>query len=361
MLDITDFCPKLRILSILITDFSFQRLAALLIVSNYYFSHREQGLHRPMSMIEPRHLAADYHPYSASSFSHVSEADRRKYRKAAGRVHVRSDLQGSGQPLRHPGHSFSEQALHLQNTPLGKARINSNSLGVLEMAGRTESKGNVQSSVAVNQSAVRKQATSPTRKSELERKINTRQHKGSKGSLHGTLASPESEARPTTPSISPSVTISPASPQTVVNGNTLSATPSSRQESSSPSSTLTHSPTSTLSPSLGEGVMLSARISMTSGGSNRDSSLQQYLFKRQKEICGYMDSIKDRIPIPEECTVQGEFPITLSVFCARTPVDIQCTIYAIYVAYRYFRNFGLGWGIREGLISRFCDVFTKYK
>ena len=29
MLEITDFCPKLRILSILITDFSFQRLAAL--------------------------------------------------------------------------------------------------------------------------------------------------------------------------------------------------------------------------------------------------------------------------------------------------------------------------------------------
>ena len=29
MLEITDFCPKLRILSILITDFSFQRLASL--------------------------------------------------------------------------------------------------------------------------------------------------------------------------------------------------------------------------------------------------------------------------------------------------------------------------------------------
>ena len=30
MLEITDFCPKLRILSILITDFSFQRLAGLM-------------------------------------------------------------------------------------------------------------------------------------------------------------------------------------------------------------------------------------------------------------------------------------------------------------------------------------------
>ena len=29
MVEITDFCPKLRILSILITDFSFQRLASL--------------------------------------------------------------------------------------------------------------------------------------------------------------------------------------------------------------------------------------------------------------------------------------------------------------------------------------------
>ena len=29
MLEITDFCPKLRFLSILITDFNFQRLAAL--------------------------------------------------------------------------------------------------------------------------------------------------------------------------------------------------------------------------------------------------------------------------------------------------------------------------------------------
>ena len=29
MLEITDFCPKLRFFSILITDFSFQRLAAL--------------------------------------------------------------------------------------------------------------------------------------------------------------------------------------------------------------------------------------------------------------------------------------------------------------------------------------------
>ena len=30
MLEITDFCPKLRFFSILITDFNFQRLAALL-------------------------------------------------------------------------------------------------------------------------------------------------------------------------------------------------------------------------------------------------------------------------------------------------------------------------------------------
>ena len=29
MLEITDFCPKLRFFSILITDFNFQRLAAL--------------------------------------------------------------------------------------------------------------------------------------------------------------------------------------------------------------------------------------------------------------------------------------------------------------------------------------------
>ena len=29
------------------------------------------------------------------------------------------------------------------------------------------------------------------------------------------------------------------------------------------------------------------------------------------------------------------------------------TVYA-----RYFRDFGLGWGIREGLIRDFCDVFN---
>ena len=32
MLEITDFCPKLRFFSILITDFSFQRLAALVLI-----------------------------------------------------------------------------------------------------------------------------------------------------------------------------------------------------------------------------------------------------------------------------------------------------------------------------------------
>ena len=34
MLEITDFCPKLRFFSILITDFNFQRLAALVIFSS---------------------------------------------------------------------------------------------------------------------------------------------------------------------------------------------------------------------------------------------------------------------------------------------------------------------------------------
>ena len=29
------------------------------------------------------------------------------------------------------------------------------------------------------------------------------------------------------------------------------------------------------------------------------------------------------------------------------------TVYTIYLAYRYFRNFGLGGEIREGLISQF--------
>ena len=29
------------------------------------------------------------------------------------------------------------------------------------------------------------------------------------------------------------------------------------------------------------------------------------------------------------------------------------TVYAIYFTYRYFRDFGLGWGIREGLFSQF--------
>ena len=33
MLEITDFCPKLRFFSILITDFNFQRLAALVMYS----------------------------------------------------------------------------------------------------------------------------------------------------------------------------------------------------------------------------------------------------------------------------------------------------------------------------------------
>ena len=31
---------------------------------------------------------------------------------------------------------------------------------------------------------------------------------------------------------------------------------------------------------------------------------------------------------------------------------------AIYFVHIYFHDFGLGWQIREGLISRFCDVFV---
>ena len=41
-------------------------------------------------------------------------------------------------------------------------------------------------------------------------------------------------------------------------------------------------------------------------GGGRDSSLQQYLSKRQKEISSYMDSIRSQIPIPEEFTVHGK-------------------------------------------------------
>ena len=37
------------------------------------------------------------------------------------------------------------------------------------------------------------------------------------------------------------------------------------------------------------------------------------------------------------------------------------SMYAIYFAYRYFCDFGLGWQIREGLISRFNSHVLKLK
>ncbi|XP_041480016.1 LOW QUALITY PROTEIN: ventricular zone-expressed PH domain-containing protein homolog 1-like [Lytechinus variegatus] len=267
----------------------------------------EHGLHRPVSMIEPRHLSQDNKPFSATNISQMSEERKKLYRKAQGRPHTRSDMQGSLQPLRHPGHSYSEQALHLHHTPLGVGRVNSNSLGVLEMAGRSESKGSVQSGASGTalRSGTRKQiTTSPTRKSEFERKITNRQHRSSKGNLnlHVSLATSsenESATSPTSP---------PTSAQTHMeaNGNSTSTHASSLQGRVSPSSPTLQSPTSQTSSGIGDGSRLSVGMSMTGSGSNRDSSLQQYLFKRQREMSSYMDSIKDRIPIPEECTVQED-------------------------------------------------------
>lgn len=288
----------------------------------------EHGLHRPVSMIEPRHLSQDNRPFSATNISQMSEERKKLYRKAQGRPHTRSDMQGSLQPLRHPGHAYSEQALHLHHTtPLGVGRVNSNSLGVLEMAGRSESKGSVQlsaSNTAALKSGPRKQTTttSPTRKSEFERKINNRQHRASKGSLnlHVSLTtSPENESA-TSPKSPPSAS---AQTHAEANGNSTPTRRTSLQGRVSPSSTTTQSPTSPTSqnsPGINDGARLSVGLSITSGGSNRDSSLQQYLFKRQREMSSYMDSIKDRIPIPEECTVQEDIrnrPVgRLDFFCS---------------------------------------------
>ncbi|XP_072035831.1 LOW QUALITY PROTEIN: ventricular zone-expressed PH domain-containing protein homolog 1-like [Amphiura filiformis] len=56
-------------------------------------------------------------------------------------------------------------------------------------------------------------------------------------------------------------------------------------------------------------------------GGGRDSSLQQYLSKRQKEISSYMDSIRSQIPIPEEFTVHeaaGHRPVgKLDFYCSK--------------------------------------------
>ncbi|XP_038061667.1 ventricular zone-expressed PH domain-containing protein homolog 1-like [Patiria miniata] len=68
-----------------------------------------------------------------------------------------------------------------------------------------------------------------------------------------------------------------------------------------------------------EGVKASS--SLKSAGGNRDSSLQMYLSKRQKEIISYMDSIKKRIPVPDECSVRensGRNPVgRLDFYCQR--------------------------------------------
>ena len=55
-----------------------------------------------------------------------------------------------------------------------------------------------------------------------------------------------------------------------------------------------------------------------------------------EELCSLLEIITEIFQIPE-----------LQLFI----------VYAIYCTYRYFHNFGLGWGICEGLISWFCDVF----
>ncbi|XP_022085583.1 ventricular zone-expressed PH domain-containing protein 1-like isoform X2 [Acanthaster planci] len=64
-----------------------------------------------------------------------------------------------------------------------------------------------------------------------------------------------------------------------------------------------------------------ASSSLRSAGGNRDSFLQQYLSKRQKEIISYMDSIKKRIPVPDECSVRensGRNPVgRLDFYCQK--------------------------------------------
>lgn len=61
---------------------------------------------------------------------------------------------------------------------------------------------------------------------------------------------------------------------------------------------------------------------------NRNSSLHQYLFRRQREMCNYVDSIKKRIPIPQDCTVAGG--------AGRRPigrVDFFCCQKSLYCLY----------------------------
>ncbi|XP_071805462.1 ventricular zone-expressed PH domain-containing protein homolog 1-like [Asterias amurensis] len=63
------------------------------------------------------------------------------------------------------------------------------------------------------------------------------------------------------------------------------------------------------------------KVSSSLRSTNRDSSLQQYLSKRQKEIINYMDSIKKRIPVPDECSVReitGRNPVgKLDFYCQK--------------------------------------------
>lgn len=49
------------------------------------------------------------------------------------------------------------------------------------------------------------------------------------------------------------------------------------------------------------------------GEQNRNSSIHQYLFRRQREMCNYVDSIKTRIPIPQDCTVSGTTHLLLDL------------------------------------------------
>ena len=37
------------------------------------------------------------------------------------------------------------------------------------------------------------------------------------------------------------------------------------------------------------------------------------------------------------------------------------TVYALYFTYKYFRDFGIGWEIRKGLILRILLCFYYYK
>ena len=64
----------------------------------------------------------------------------------------------------------------------------------------------------------------------------------------------------------------------------------------------------------------SMAVSLPVGG-GRDSSLQQYLSKRQKEISSYMDSIRSQIPIPEEFTVHGK----LAILALKTMEYVTCS------------------------------------